>query len=136
MTKRIRSLIVAAAALAVFTPLYITASASEMNCRVPFSFIVNGATLPAGAYSLSTANGAVYVRGSERSAFVMSTPALKTPDRSGRGTVVFLKTGDRYHLIEVWSGDGRGREVRLSRGQAEERARAAGAAERIVIPVN
>jgi len=136
MAKRMLSLIVAAAALAVFTPLYITASAAEMNCRVPFSFIVNGKTLPAGAYVIDTSGGAMLVRGAQSSAYVMATAALKPAARSGRGSVVFLKTGDRYHLIEVWGGDGRGREVHLSPRQQEERIRAAATTERIVIVAN
>jgi len=134
MAKRMLSLIVAAAALAVFTPLYITASAAEMNCRVPFSFIVNGKTLPAGAYTIDTSSGAMLVKGAQASAYVMTAAALRPAARSGRGSVVFLKTGSRYHLIEVWGGDGRGREVHLSPRQQEERASAANSpAERIVI---
>jgi len=131
--KIIRSLILAAAALAVFVPLSITASAAELNCRVPFSFVVNGATLPAGAYTISTTNGALLVRGAQKSAFAMSNPAVKEADRSGHGSVVFLKTGDTYHLIEIWSSDGNGREVRLSPREAEERARATAKGERIIV---
>ena len=132
MAKRMLSLMVA---LAVFTPLYITASAAEMNCRVPFAFIVNGTTLPAGAYAIATNNSVLLVRGDRKSAVVMSTPGLKSADRSGRGKAVFLKAGSRYYLIEIWGGDGVGREVHLSRRQAEELARVTGTpAERIVIP--
>jgi len=135
VAKRMIALIVAAAALAVFTPLYITASAAEMNVRIPFGFIVNGATLPAGTYSIADSNGALLVRGDRKSAFVMSAPSLKNPDRSGRGKAVFLKTGSTYYLIEIWGGDGVGREVHLSRRQVEEHARVTGTpAERIVIP--
>ena len=133
MAKRMRSLIVAAAALAVIAPLYITASAAELNCRVPFSFIVNGKTLPAGAYTIDTSGGAMLVRGAQTSAYVSANAALRPAARSGRGSVVFLKTGDRYHLIEVWGGDGRGREVQLSTRQQEERRAASTSAERIVI---
>src|SRR3954467_6809215 len=136
MPKRVLSLIVAVAALAVFTPLYITASAEELKCRVPFSFIVNGRTLPAGSYAIVGNNGALLVRGAHASAFVMGTASSKPANRSGLGSLVFLKSGSRYQLIEVWQGDGRGHQV-LSPRQVEERTRAANApAERIVITAN
>jgi hypothetical protein len=129
------SLIVAAAAVAAFTPLHINASAAEMNCRVPFNFIVSGATLPAGTYLIGSSDGLLMVSGHGKSAFVMGRPVSGSEDKSGHGKVVFLKSGPRYYLIEVWRADGTGHEIGLSHRQVEERARAANApVERIVIP--
>jgi hypothetical protein len=131
MTKRVLS-IVAAAALAVFIPLSITTSAAEMNCRVPFSFIVNGKTLPPGLYSFSTSNAVLMVRGVRGSAIVLTNNTSRPVD--GAVEAVFLKAGDRYHLSEIWTGDGGGREIVLKRKQLEDRARAANTTiERIVI---
>jgi hypothetical protein len=131
------SLIVAAAALAVFTPLYITASAAEVNCRVPFSFVVNGTTLPAGHYSISNNGGALLLRGFHKSAMVMTVLNDRRDDQIGRAKAVFLRTGDRYTLLEVWTTDGIGRAIPGARKYAEERARSASVAvERIVILAN
>jgi hypothetical protein len=119
------SLIVAAAALALFTPLYMTASAAQVNCHVPFSFAVNGTTLPPGDYSIATDGGIVLLRGVRKSAFVTTVLSNSRPDQVGHPKTVFLRTGDRYTLIEVWTDDGLGRAIPGARAQAEERARAA-----------
>jgi len=125
MAKRMLSLIVAAAAMALFTPLYITASAAQINCHVPFSFVVNGATLPPGDYSIETNGGTVLLRGLSKSAFVSTVLADSRPDQVGRAKTVFLRTGDRYTLIEVWTDDGLERAIPGMRKHVEERARAA-----------
>jgi hypothetical protein len=128
------SLIVAAAALALFTPLYITASAAQVKCHVPFTFEVNGTTLPPGNYSIATDGSSVLMRGLRKSAFVMTVLADRRTDQVGRAKTVFLRTGDRYTLSEVWTGDGLGRAIPGARKHADERARAANTpVEQIVI---
>jgi hypothetical protein len=119
------SLIVTAAVLALFTPLSITASAAQVKCHVPFSFVVNGTTLPPGDYSIATNGGTVLLRGLRKSAFVTTVLADSRPDQVGRAKTVFLRTGDRYTLIEIWSDDGLGRVIPGMRKHVEERARAA-----------
>jgi hypothetical protein len=134
MTKRLLSFIAAAAVLFVAAPLYVPASAAEMSCRIPFSFIVNGKTLPAGTYTIGNSNGVLLLNGRKDGVFVLSTGTSRAADRSGHGSVVFSKSGSRYDLIEIWSSDGDGREVRPSSLPKEERSRVgAAAAERIVI---
>ena len=124
MTKRIL-LVAVAAVLAAFVPLSVTTSAAEINCRIPFSFIVNGKTLAPGNYSLSTHDSLVTVRGAAATIFALTngTSGPVAPPK-----LVFLKTGDRYDLAEIWMGDGSGREVLMShkyRKSLENRARAA-----------
>jgi hypothetical protein len=127
----------AAVVLAAFAPLSITASAAEMNCRVPFSFAVNGKTMPAGTYVISTvptAHGVLQIRGASKGAIIATQPMDQTRD-FGAGKLVFLKIGGRYDLVEVWGADGQVHGLTGSRRQLEERARAAGMpVERIVIP--
>jgi len=133
MTKRILSLVAVAAGLATFTPLSVTTSAAQLSCRIPFSFIVAGKTLPPGAYTISTDNAMLMVKSLRASAVVLTNGARGRTE-AGRAKMVFLKTGDRYDLIEVWTGDGAGREVLVSRKHLAERALASNAApERIVI---
>src|SRR5262245_16689975 len=133
MTKRLLSLVAVAAVLAAFTSLSVTTSAAEMNCRVPFSFIVNGKTLPPGPYSIATNDAVLMVKGLRTGAVVLTNGAGSRAV-TGRAYLVFLKTGDRYDLFQIWTGDGAGREVMVPRKHLEDRARAANTPiERIVI---
>jgi len=129
------SLIVGAIALVV-APFSVTASAENMTCRVPFGFIVNGKTLTAGHYTVANINGALMLKSERDGAFVLGIPAGRRTDKSSGGSLVFLKTGTRYDLIEIWSPGGDGRLVQPSRRRTEERARATDdtPVERIVIP--
>ncbi len=135
MTKRLLRCLVSAAVLFVIAPLYVTASAAEMNCRIPFSFVVSGKRLPPGTYTIGNNNGVLMLQSGPHGAVVLSTGTSRAADRSGHGSVVFSRSGSRYDLIEIWNSDGSGREVRPSPRPKEERARAdAAAVERIVIP--
>ena len=136
MAKRMFSLIVGTIALVALAPFSVTASAQEMTCRVPFGFIVNGKTLPAGHYNVANNNGMLMVRGERDGAMVFGIPAGRRTEGSSGASLVFLKTGTRYELSEIWTLDGDRRVLRPSRRQLEERARAAEdtPVERIVIP--
>ena len=135
MAKRMFSLIVGAIALVALAPFSVTTSAQEMTCRVPFGFIVNGKTLPAGHYYVANNDGMLMIRSERDGALALGIPAGRRIEKAGIGSLVFLKTGTRYDLTEVWSPGGDGRILRVSRRQMEERARATGdtPAERIVI---
>jgi hypothetical protein len=136
VAKRMFSLIVGAIALVALVPLSVTTSAQEMTCRVPFGFIVNGKALPAGRYNVATNNGMLTVQGERDGAMVLGIPAGRRQEKAGVASLVFLKTGSRYELSEIWSLGGDGRILRPSRRQLEERARAADdtPVERIVVP--
>lgn len=137
MTKRMLSLAVGAAILAAVTPLSISASGADVTCRIPFTFVMNGATLPAGSYLITSEGAALQFRGLKKSAVAMTSLTDRRDDQIGHAKVVFLKTGDRYTMIEVWTTDGVGRAVPGARKHAEDRARAANVAvERIVILAN
>ena len=65
----------------------------------------------------------------------MTVLADSRPDQVGRAKTVFLRTGDRYTLMEVWTSDGLGRAIPGARRNVEEHARAANMpVEQIVIP--
>ena len=136
MAKRMFALILGAIALVALAPFSITASAEEMTCRVPFGFLVHGKALPAGHYSVANDNGLLKVKSETDGAFVLGIPAGQRIDKSHSASLVFVKTGTRYDLTEIWSPGGDGRIVPVSRRQIEERARAGDdtPVERIVIP--
>jgi len=131
MTRKMLSIVSLAMALAVVVPLSVTTSASELNCRVPFSFIVGGRTMPAGLYSITTSQGYMLLKGLSHHSFVLATPGSE--GSGGQARLVFLKAGDRYDLTEVWSGDGRGLQIAVSKRQLEDRRASTAAPERIVI---
>lgn len=136
MAKRMLSLVVGAIALVALAPFSVTTSAQGMTCRVPFGFVVNGKTLPAGHYNIANNDGMLMIRGERDAAIVLGIPADRRFDQSSRARLVFLRTGTRYDLSEIWSPGGDGRIVRQSRRQMDERARATDdtPVERIVIP--
>jgi hypothetical protein len=129
--RRILSSVAVAVAVALFTPLSVATSASEMTCRIPFSFNVNGRTLPPGFYMFVASDPMLIVRG-DRSAAVALTRPMKAPGSTGVAAV-FLKTGDRYELIETWTGDGAGREFPRADHRKDWTRTAQASVERIVI---
>src|SRR5437870_2447205 len=54
MTKQLLKGFWAASLVAVLAVLCVSAEAAEIRCNVPFSFTVNGKTLPAGTYRASS----------------------------------------------------------------------------------
>jgi hypothetical protein len=132
MTKRTLSIVALAVVLAALAPLSVTTSAAEVNCRVPFSFVAGGKALPLGSYTVSTSHGYMMIKGlSGQSAIVLGITGNERAD--GRARLVFLKTGDRYDLSEVWSGDGAGLQIPPTKRQVEARRASNAPPERIVI---
>ena len=50
MTKRMLSVLSVMSLVAMLVPLSVRIGASEVNCRIPFSFSVSGRPMPAGLY--------------------------------------------------------------------------------------
>jgi hypothetical protein len=137
MKKHLLSLVAAAVVFAVLTPLAATMSAAEVTCRIPFSFIVAGRTMAPGSYSLEARDSLLIVRGAGSNVVVM-TNGTNSYGKTGV-KLVFLKTGERYDLAEVWMAEGHGRDIisAPARRFLEGRAQAANVpVERIVIAAN
>ena len=124
MTKRIFKSLSAASLVALFMVAASPSQAGEVSADVPFSFTVNGATLPPGTYTIATSGplSSVLVRGNTQSAFAISNRL----DTKGQGDckLVFHKYGDTYILRQIWMGNGSGRELprpRLERELMEQK---------------
>ena len=65
MTKQLLKGFWAASLVVALAVLSVPAQAAEIRAKIPFSFTVNGKTLPAGTYSVSSeaAQGVLLVRG-------------------------------------------------------------------------
>ena len=119
MTKSIFKSIPAVALLALFATAASPSQAADLTADVPFSFSVNGATLPPGTYTVgaSGALGSVIVRGSTGSALALSNRL----DTNGNSDckLVFHKYGDTYILRQIWTGGGVARELPRPRQERE-----------------
>jgi hypothetical protein len=108
--------------------LLMTAAASaqtvHMRAKVPFNFIVSGATLPAGEYeiqSLGAGQTLLVIRNLNSSAgTLVISSSRESLDASPRTKLVFHRYGDRYFLAELWQeGHNVSREVTPSSRETE-----------------
>ena len=98
------------------------AQSIPVKANIPFEFVIGDKTLPAGAYTVTTANGAldalrIQSADGKNSAVRLSNPT-EQKSRS-RARMVFHRYGHNYFLAEVWNGDTAGRELVKSK---QERA--------------
>lgn len=92
----------ALAALLLFAGLSSAHAQEQLTVKIPFSFVVNGSTLPAGTYSVRQTffhqQKSVFLNGESASASVFAT----TFDDSVRGDkLVFHRYGKRFFLTDV-----------------------------------
>jgi hypothetical protein len=133
--KHFKPMALALAALLALSA--VPAQAETVTANIPFSFIVNGKTLPAGRYAIDDAKGPLFVKGATRSVIVL-TMGVTTTER-GTPRLVFHKAGDQYALSEAWTSETSGRQV-PRRKVEQELARAArggrlAGIERVEIPL-
>ena len=98
-----------AGALLVFTGA--SASASALDVKVPFAFVVNGKTLPAGQYRVETEGSMVLIhgeKGTRGGAVVQTMPAIG-PDPAGKvPALTFSRHENQLRLTGVWQSDSDG----------------------------
>jgi hypothetical protein len=106
----------AAASLMGVLAVGVTVEAAQIRATVPFSFEVNGKTLPTGTYTIDSGmNGAVLVSGARSGAVVLGTH-VSAKNASPR--LVFNRYGEDYVLREIWTGSD-GRKLPESRRERE-----------------
>jgi hypothetical protein len=96
----------------------------NMKVSVPFNFIVSGATLPSGQYTiqgLGTAGNAMSIRTTDNKAkslvLARRCESLKTSEKT---KLVFHRYGDRYFLAQIWmAGSNSGQEIPKSPRETE-----------------
>jgi hypothetical protein len=113
--------------------------AGDVSGAIPFSFKVNGATLPPGTYRLTTGQpgpGVLLVRGPHRIVIAMTSP--RGPSKDFQPKLVFNRYGDDYFLSQVWTDSGSGLDLRETRDERERKERRSGSAavqpDRVVVP--
>ena len=100
------------------------AQTAAMKVDVPFDFIVNGKTLPAGEYrvdAMPTSSGTIAIRSTEQSAKIVAlTNSCESLEAADTSKLVFHRYGNQYFLAQVWSlGNSEGRELPRSRAERE-----------------
>lgn len=118
-----KTLLLFAAALTLFMTAA-SAQTIHMNADIPFNFILNGATLPAGEYSVTSMD----VRGqvlsisdlkSHHNNLIISN-SCRSLKAATKTKLVFHRYGDRYFLKQIWvAGNDAGRELATSRREEE-----------------
>ena len=83
-----------------------TAMAQEtLAVKVPFSFQVNGRTLPAGNYTITRDNAAssvFMIRGDKGGAFVATVPAAGHDPSGNQPSLTFVRQETQYKLQTIW----------------------------------
>ena len=92
----------AAIGVSALLPISAFAAIDSITATVPFAFVVNGRTMPAGAYEVETSeSGAIlYIRSSKNAVLVASNPASSAISTAKPG-LVFEKHGQAVYLVGV-----------------------------------
>lgn len=111
-----RKLMLFATALALLVTTAASAQSIKVQANIPFAFVVNHATLPAGEYTVNTVDieGKVLAiadaNGKSRNLVIAnSCQKLETANQT---SMVFHRYGNRYFLKRIWvQGNNVGHEI-------------------------
>jgi hypothetical protein len=111
--------------LAAVMPTHLAAQSFRLRANIPFAFVMDGKTMPAGEYAIEAGTvmqGTVIIRNDDRHAAAIA-PILVPTDpgvtENSAASLRFNHYGNQYFLAQVWPGfDGTGLELNTS---AEER---------------
>jgi hypothetical protein len=102
------------------------ASAQTLNVKanIPFDFVVDQATLPAGTYAIDELNSGspvLVIRGDNgKGSMVAISNHAESLNASADSHLVFHRYGDQYFLAQIWlQGERAGRQFRMNRREAE-----------------
>ena len=104
-----------AAALLLFTGG--TARAASVNVKVPFPFLVQGHTLPAGQYELDrslTDPSVILIRGENGNKvgmFVLTIPVGGHDPAGEMPALTFSRWENQYRLTDIWESADMGHEI-------------------------
>ena len=119
-----RNLLIAAA-LALLGITAASAQTVNVKAKVPFSFTVNRATLPAGEYSLKSMDEqgtALAIRDlNSKTANLVISNSCRSTKSASETKLVFHRYGSHYFLSQIWiEGENAGRELLPTAGEKEE----------------
>jgi hypothetical protein len=94
-----------------------SAGASPIEVKVPFPFLVQGKTLPAGQYRVErndTDPSVVLIRGekgNKASMFVATLPAAGHDPVGEKPALTFTRHETQYRLTNIWESNSQGLEI-------------------------
>ena len=109
-----RTMLLAAGLLVVTSG---AASAAVVNVKVPFAFVVQGRTLPAGQYELErelTDPSVILLRGDNGNKvgmFVLTIPAAGRDPAGDMPALTFSRWENEYRLTNIWESANQGEEI-------------------------
>jgi hypothetical protein len=81
------------------------ARAGTLEVTVPFSFMVQGQSFPAGEYRVTTEGALVAIRGertSQPSRFFLAMPATGVAPAGDHPALTFRRYENQYRLADIW----------------------------------
>ena len=93
------------------------AAADVLEAKIPFPFVANGKSFPAGEYTIERAGMGESVllirgdRGNGETAFVATRPARKHSAPSDMPALQFTKHENQYKLSAVWESANEGQDL-------------------------
>ena len=107
----------------------------NMKVNVPFDFVVNGATLPSGEYTVQglSLGNAISIRKADQTAKALALGIrCESRETSEKSKLVFHRYGNRYFLAQIWmAGDNTGHA--LPKGRLENEMAQNRSAEEVVL---
>jgi hypothetical protein len=88
-----------------------SARAATLEVKVPFPFVVNGKTLPAGEYRVESDHEVVTFvgeKGTKATAVVLTTPAAGHDPAGDQPALSFTHDETQYRLVDVWASGSQG----------------------------
>ena len=122
MKKQMLS-VAAALALTLIVAGHCGAQQNNMKVKVPFAFTVGDKAMPAGEYriaELSQARAVQTIALSDGHASIMvMTNEVEREGDAPSPRLTFHRYGNRYFLVQIWTGDAEGRELIKSHVEKE-----------------
>ncbi len=98
-------------------------TSASITAQVPFDFVANGKTMPAGECMITIAarNGLLSVYSGRQHAYAL--PAAQVPNARKRTALVFHRYGNHYFLVAIEREGATGYQLPTSRVEREQLAR-------------
>jgi len=79
---------------------------NSLRVDIPFNFVASGKALPAGHYTVGRVHarsGSTWCISDDHNSALMLTSALDAPQTPHRPSLVFLRAGGTYSLVQIWN---------------------------------
>jgi hypothetical protein len=80
---------------------------TAMRVDIPFNFIALGKSLPAGHYRVARVpnSNSLWYLSDDHNGVIMNTSLVDSTQKAHGPSLVFLRAGGAYSLIQIWNGN-------------------------------